>query len=340
MFPMGWEYSTGDRGSEWHEGYLVAEFEDGLRALGISGTGIPIGHLAVDQYGDGTFGHEAVRRHGGQPEFATRPAGEVIGWRAMCNCYGTGDTMPTKHWVSQQLWTRVPSPLRHDPGAFRIYAADEDVLDVISGDANTAAHDVWWNEHINDVDAEAAITTALAAIRAGEQQLDRAVMQARTRQLSWAKIGAAAGMSPQAAHERWADRAREAADTDPSAEPSRRPRREAMRRDATGESEESSDSPGGKEIAATEDPMSNRRTTYRLAQGFRAGLDEPPMRQRLSGDPEWHLYDDHAVHLASFKGDSSDAIKGAMREVMDRGDFGTGDWFLVDHGEYEFRLND
>jgi len=74
--------------------------------------------------------------------------------------------------------------------------------------------------------------------------------------------------------------------------------------------------------------MSNRRTTYRLVQGFRAGLDEPPMRQRLSGDAEWHLYDDHAVHLASFKGDSSDAIKGAMREVVDRGDFGTGDWFL------------
>jgi hypothetical protein len=23
----------------------------------------------------------------------------------------------------------------------------------------------------------------------------------------------------------------------------------------------------------------------------------------------------------------------------DQGDFGTGDWFLVAHGEYEFRLN-
>ncbi|WP_074021056.1 hypothetical protein U8D42_28805 (plasmid) [Mycobacterium europaeum] len=63
------------------------------------------------------------------------------------------------------------------------------------------------------------------------------------------------------------------------------------------------------------------------------------MRQRLSGQPEWHMYDDHAGHLASFRGDSTDAIRSAMRLVMDRGDFGTGDWFLVASGEYEFRLN-
>lgn len=63
---------------------------------------------------------------------------------------------------------------------------------------------MWWNEHINDVDAEAAIKTALAAKRAGEEQLDEAVLRARQKRLSWAKIGAAAEMSAQAAHERWA----------------------------------------------------------------------------------------------------------------------------------------
>lgn len=189
---------------------MAAEFDDGLRALGIGGTGIPPGHLAVDQYGDGTFGQEAVRRHGGDAAFQTRPAGEVIGWRVVCNCYAAGHVMPSKRWFSQQLWTRVPSPVRHDPTAFRIYAADDDVLDVISGDAHTAGRDVWWNEHISDIDAEAEIGAALAVIRTGEQQLDQAVLQARTKQMSWAKIGAAAGMSAQAAHERWAQRAREA----------------------------------------------------------------------------------------------------------------------------------
>ena len=54
----------------------------------------------------------------------------------------------------ERAFTR-PEGLKSRPW-FRnlIYAADEDILDVISGDANTAAHDVWWNEHINDVDAE------------------------------------------------------------------------------------------------------------------------------------------------------------------------------------------
>jgi hypothetical protein len=207
---MGWEHSLGDRGSEWHEGYMAAEFEDGYRALGIGGTGIPPGHLAVDQYRDGTFGQEAVRRHDGDAAFQIRPAGEVIGWRVVCNCYSPGDVMPTNRWVSQQLWARVPSPVRHDPNAFRIYAADDDVLDVISGEAHMAGHAVWWNEHIGDIDAEAEISTALAAIRSGEEQLDRAVLQARAKRLSWAKIGAAAGMSAQSAHERWAKRAREA----------------------------------------------------------------------------------------------------------------------------------
>lgn len=198
---MGWEYSVGDRGSEWHEGYLVAEFDDGRRALGITGTGVPPGHLAVDQYGDGTFGQEAVRRHGGQPEFMTRPAGEVVGWRVMCNCYAAGATMPTERWFSQQLWTRVASPVRDDPSAFRIYATDDDILDVTNNDA---AYEVWWNEHINELDTTAAITAALQAIRTGQEQLDRAVARARQNRLSWAKIGAAAGMSAQAAHERWA----------------------------------------------------------------------------------------------------------------------------------------
>lgn len=88
-----------------------------------------------------------------------------------------------------------------------------------------------------------------------------------------------------------------------------------------------------------QEPVNSRLTTYRLLQGFRGSLDDPPLRQRPSGDPEWHMYDEDAAHLATFKGDSADAIKSAMRVVIDRGDFGTGDWFLAGHGEYEFRLN-
>lgn len=54
---------------------------------------------------------------------------------------------------------------------------------------------------------------------------------------------------------------------------------------------------------------------------------------------KWVMYDDRNNVLASFEGSSSDAIAGAMRVVIDRDDFGTGDWFLVGRGEYEFQLN-
>jgi hypothetical protein len=101
-----------------------------------------------------------VRRHGGEAAFETRSAGDVIGWRVICNCYAPGDVMPTKRWFSQQLWTRVPSPVRHDPNAFRNYAADEDILDVVSGDVYTAGRAIWSSEHISDIDAEAEIRAA------------------------------------------------------------------------------------------------------------------------------------------------------------------------------------
>lgn len=87
------------------------------------------------------------------------------------------------------------------------------------------------------------------------------------------------------------------------------------------------------------EPAVSRLTTYRLLQGFRGSIDDAALRQRPSGEPEWHMYDDQAVHLASFRGDSTDAIKSAMHLVIEKGDFGTGDWFLVGSGEYEFRLN-
>lgn len=54
---------------------------------------------------------------------------------------------------------------------------------------------------------------------------------------------------------------------------------------------------------------------------------------------KWVMYDEPGNVLATFDGSSADAVQGAMRVVMDRDDFGTGDWFRVAHGEYEFRLN-
>lgn len=51
----------------------------------------------------------------------------------------------------------------------------------MSQDVSTASHSVWWDEHINDIDAAAAIRAAPAVIRSGEDQLAKAVLQARSR---------------------------------------------------------------------------------------------------------------------------------------------------------------
>ena len=88
---MGWEHSLGDRGSEWHEGHMAAEFEDGYRALGIAA---PAFRLDISPSTSMATAHSArkpVRRHGGEAAFQTRPAGDVIGWRIVCNCYAPGD---------------------------------------------------------------------------------------------------------------------------------------------------------------------------------------------------------------------------------------------------------
>jgi hypothetical protein len=105
----------------------------------------------------------------------------------------------------------VPSQLQHDPTAFRIYASDEDIDDVDRGEIHNAAHALWRAEHIDELDAAGVIKGALAAVHAAQEQLDHAVLGARQAGQSWARIGEAANMSTQAAHERWASRVRRTA---------------------------------------------------------------------------------------------------------------------------------
>jgi hypothetical protein len=188
---MGWNYETED-GNDFHEGYLFPEFSDGERGSGSSGGGIPHDAIAVELRHDGTY--------------RTRPAGEVIGWRVCCDCSQT-NRPGYDVWVSKQLWVRVPSKALEDPTAHKLYAVDEDVVDIAErADVANAAWAAWRAEHIDAIDAGAAIHDAVSAQRAADAQLGAAVEAARRKGLSWAKIGAAAGVSAQAAHERWASK--------------------------------------------------------------------------------------------------------------------------------------
>jgi hypothetical protein len=197
---MGWTYESDTPAhDEWHEGYMLPQFGGGELGRPIGGAGIPPGHIAVERADDGSW--------------LTHPAGAVIGWRIVCDCTLSSYQHTPDRWVSEQLWTRVPSPVQHDPNTFRIYAADADVEDVAwADDVEPIARALWRREHIDERDAAGAISGALNAVRAAEDQLAQAVVRARRTGLSWARIGTAAGMSAQGAHERWAQLAR--AETD------------------------------------------------------------------------------------------------------------------------------
>ena len=146
---------------------------------------------------------------GEQSRFRTRRAAEAIGWRITCHCYThPGSTRPDV-WVSNRLWIRVPSRSLESLADGKIYAADEDVDKIdFRTDVSEALLAQWHREHIDGAGALAAISTAPAAIGAAEQRLAEAVSTARKLGLSWAKIGAAAGTSAQAAHDRWAAKTR------------------------------------------------------------------------------------------------------------------------------------
>ncbi|MGD9622304.1 MAG: hypothetical protein AB7G47_19955 [Mycolicibacterium sp.] len=187
---MSWTYESESPGhEEWHEGYFVPEFADGERGFGVS-VGADDTQIPVEDLGDGTFRY--------------RQAGEVAGWRICCDCYLHANEGPTKLWVSQQLWTRVASPIQLDPKTFRLYAPDESVTDpTFTDDAEDAAEKLWWREHIEELDAFGALNGSLSLTRAAAAAMDAAVLKARGVGLSWAKIGASLDMTPQAAHQRW-----------------------------------------------------------------------------------------------------------------------------------------
>lgn len=187
---MGWTYESESPGhQEWHEGYFVPEFADGERGFGVS-TDANADRIPVEEHDDGTFRY--------------RPAGEVCGWRICCDCYLHANEGPTELWSSQQLWTRVASPLQQDPYTFRTYANDDAVTDpTFSDDIEEAAQKLWWIEHIAERDAIGALTGALALSRAAAAATDAAVAKARRTGLSWARIGSQLDMSSQAAHQRW-----------------------------------------------------------------------------------------------------------------------------------------
>src|SRR4051794_23991872 len=110
---MGWITDDG-----LHEGYLLPEFRDGQRGLGIAGRGAPLDQVIVEA----DYFVEP-------PQFLTRPASDVVGWRVTCDCRSSddGQPLPESHRWASELIVRVAFRRSEDVGAGRVYAADDDV---------------------------------------------------------------------------------------------------------------------------------------------------------------------------------------------------------------------
>jgi hypothetical protein len=193
---MSWAHQNE---THFHEACFLPVFADG--AVGIGGSAMRDG-VAVEVIKNGTHG---------APD-TVRPEVETVGWIFECDCVRIDPTDPyaresTSKWRDPQTWTRVPSPALEDLAQHRVWVPDEDLCGV---DMDTplarAAREVWVREHLDPLDVDDEIRSAVADRRAAEERLDAAVAKARQLGRSWAKVGAAAGMTAQSANERWRNR--------------------------------------------------------------------------------------------------------------------------------------
>lgn len=174
---MSWITDEGD-----HEGWVARVLEDGRQAHGSTGRRREDGsveHFELVGVDDDPEGEEQV------------PSDCVVSWVPQCTCGWQGTT-----------WERVTELHLADDATRRGWrplgeAGDE------PQHVEEFAH-AEWRRHLQPHDAAAAVRRAAEAVAEHQQRLEAAVREARRLGLSWEKIGAAAGISRQSAHERWA----------------------------------------------------------------------------------------------------------------------------------------
>ena len=173
---MTWITGDGD-----HEGWAAAEFPDGRVSTAEAADGLIVQTPDEAVSAASLAGAEVVN-------------GRIaVGWRGLCSCGWRGP-----------LWRRVPSASAADPARRLVYWASPTAL-AKPADSTSDAIRQEWKDHLPSP-AIAGVRAAAAADRKAGADLDDAVARARLDGESWAAIGDAAGMSRQAAHERWGKR--------------------------------------------------------------------------------------------------------------------------------------
>lgn len=107
---------------------------------------------------------------------------KITGWRAACECSWRGPVWPRAEWPSEDGWP--PQAVEEGP----------DGQDGCYGQ---------WRAHLAEALPELAVHDTARRLEEIRAELDTAVITARAAGRSWDKIGTAAGMSRQSAHERW-----------------------------------------------------------------------------------------------------------------------------------------
>jgi hypothetical protein len=165
-----------------HEGGVVHLFADGMS--GGSWGGGPIATTAAD----GTRLDAS--------DWQTRADADVVAWQVLCT-----DLVRSGYpecWRGP-TWTRVATAAEQDLARRRIYCADSmlpgELEDVVMRD---------WEVHIAPHQRVRPVELAAEEVAKAQEALTDAVRTARAEGASWAAIGAAAGITRQSAHTRWA----------------------------------------------------------------------------------------------------------------------------------------
>ena len=114
----------------------------------------------------------------------------AIGWRWVCSCGQAGP-----------VWWRAPTAADHSPARHQVHAPGTGATADPPDDLEEAIR-AEWLAHL-PTPAIAEVSAAAAAARKADADLAAAVRRARDAGESWAAIGTAAGMSRQAANQRW-----------------------------------------------------------------------------------------------------------------------------------------
>lgn len=173
---MGWMTDDSE-----HEGWDAAEFPGDRYSTGTAGGGALVRRFPPDP---------GPLRDQGEPEKGV-DGREAIGWRGLCECGWRGP-----------LWQRVATPAEHDPAERRIYHPGLDQYGDAPEDVTRAIRNEW-SAHL-EPETLTAVRRQAQEVAAAQARLTDAVRAARADGRSWADIGAAAGITRQAAHERWA----------------------------------------------------------------------------------------------------------------------------------------